>query len=170
MTSDIRIALTGFMGVGKTSVARHLANALGVKRIDLDQMIEQRLGKKIRAIIDADGEEAYRDIETEHLAMAINDTSNTVVSLGGGVWTLERNRDLIRNAKIVTVWLESSFEHCWHNIRNSKKERPLAKDRDTALKLFEERQKHYCLADLHMIIRPEHTSYDVAHQIKEQLF
>lgn len=165
-----RIALTGFMGVGKTSVARHLANALGVKRLDLDHYIEQKTGRKIPAIIEADGEAAYRTIETEYLSLALADKDITILSLGGGVWTLPENRQLINQEKMISVWLESTFEHCWQNIRNSKKERPLAKDRDAAIKLFEERQKHYCLADLHIIIRPEHSSYDIAQEIKEQVF
>lgn len=158
------------MGVGKTSVARHLANALGVKRVDLDQMIEQKTGRKIPEIIGTDGETAYREIETSFLKTALQDQDCAVLSLGGGVWTIERNRDLIKAEEMVSVWLESTFEHCWQNIRNSKKVRPLAHNRDATLKLFEERQKHYSLADLHMVIRPEYTSYDIAHQIKEQLF
>lgn len=168
--ANTRIALTGFMGVGKTSVARHLANALSVKRLDLDQFIENRTGRKIPEIIDTDGEAAYRALETKHLLLALTYEDTTILSLGGGVWTIAENRDLINQNKVTSVWLESTFEHCWQNIRNSKKERPLARNRDAALKLFEERQKHYCLADLHIIIRPELTSYDIAQQIKEQLF
>jgi len=71
---------------------------------------------------------------------------------------------------VTTVWLESSFEHCWTNISKSRKERPLAKNKDAARRLFETRQSIYCLADWHFIVRPEFTSYEIATQIAEQVF
>jgi shikimate kinase len=59
MSNNIRIALTGFMGVGKSSVARHLANMLRCQRIDLDFFIEEVEGRRIAEILDTDGEEKY---------------------------------------------------------------------------------------------------------------
>ena len=67
MAKNTRIALTGFMGVGKSSVARHLANMLKSKKIDLDAFIEKNEQRKIAEIIDADGEAKYRDIESKNL-------------------------------------------------------------------------------------------------------
>jgi len=69
-----------------------------------------------------------------------------------------------------TVWLESTFEHCWLNISFSRKDRPLARDKQSALKLFEERQKDYSLADWHFIVRSGLTSYDVARNIVDEIF
>jgi shikimate kinase len=93
-----------------------------------------------------------------------------VISLGGGTWTVSENRRLIRENLYTAVWLESSFEHCWMNIRRSKKERPLAANKEAAKKLFDARQKLYCLADWHFVVRPEYTSYDVAKKIFEEIF
>jgi shikimate kinase len=167
---DVRITLTGFMGVGKSSVARHLSSLLEIERVDLDTFIEESEGRSIAEIIDTDGEAAYREIESRCLAQIVSDASVRIISLGGGAWTVPANRELIQKHGITSIWLESTFEHCWYNIRASKKERPLARSKGKARRLFEERQGVYCLADSHIIIKPEFTSYDIAKQIAEQIF
>ena len=170
MNKGLRIALTGFMGVGKSSVARHLASRLKCNRIDLDSYIERSTGRTIPDILRNDGEPAYRVIETNCLREVLEKGDCSLLSLGGGTWTIEQNRQMIRERGIVSVWLDASFDHCWQNIRKSRKERPLAKNKDAALALFEKRQSIYCLADWHFRIRPESTSYDVAKQIIEEVF
>lgn len=165
-----RIALTGFMGVGKSSVARHLSYMLRCERIDLDDVIESNERRKIAKIIDTDGVEAYRLIETQSLKQVLLNPNIRILSLGGGTWTTAENRELIRSHGIISVWLESSFNHCWNNIHFSKKDRPLARDKSSALKLFDERQRMYCLADWHFIVKPDLTSYDVARQIADEVF
>lgn len=158
------------MGVGKSSVARHLSSMLGCERVDLDAFIEKSEGRSIADIIMNDGEPAYRTIETANLVRVLNESDARILSLGGGTWTIPANRELIIGRGVITVWLESSFEHCWANITKSRKERPLAKNKDAARKLFDERQSVYCLADWHFIIRPDFTSYEVARRIAEQVF
>lgn len=170
MDKGIRVALTGFMGVGKSSVARHLANILKCDRLDLDGYIERNTGRSIADIINTDGLDAYRNIETENLQLALYQTSARILSLGGGTWTLPANRDMIAACSIVTVWLESTFDHCWTNISKSRKERPLARNKEAARQLFNDRQSIYCLADWHFIVRSEYTSYGIAQQIAEQIF
>ncbi|HQU92790.1 MAG TPA: shikimate kinase [Pyrinomonadaceae bacterium] len=170
MDNGRRIALTGFMGVGKSSVARHLSSIVGCDRLDLDGFIERNTGRTIADIINTDGEQAYRVIETENLIRALRDTSARILSLGGGTWTIPKNRELLVGDGVTTVWLESTFEHCWTNISKSRKERPLAKNKDAARQLFDSRQTVYCLADWHFIVRPEFTSYEIATQISEQVF
>ena len=170
MKKDQTVALTGFMGVGKSSVARHLASILRCGRVDLDAFIEKNEGRTIADIINSDGEPAYRTIETANLARVLNESDARILSLGGGTWTIPANRELIAGRGVVTVWLESSFDHCWANITKSRKERPLAKNKETARRLFDERQGVYCLADWHFIIRPDFTSYEVARRIADQVF
>ncbi len=167
--NDVKLALTGFMGVGKSSVARHLAHITKHRRVDLDHVIEKSEGRSIVRIIDEDGIDRYREIESHHLAGVIADRDATILSLGGGAWTVEQNRDLIRSSGYTSIWLEASFEHCWLNISFSKKERPLARDKEATRRLFDERQKVYCLADWHFVIRPDHTSFEVAKQIAEEI-
>jgi len=170
MSSLKRIALTGFMRVGKSSVARHLSNLCGARRVDLDSFIETREGRQIAEILDQDGEPAYREIETTALANLLENDAAPILSLGGGTWMFEKNRQLLRDSGYTALWLEASFEHCWLNIAFSRKTRPLARDKDTAERLFVERQKTYCLAEWHFIVRPELTSFDIARQIQEEFF
>ena len=169
MKKPVRIALTGFMGVGKSSVARHLSNLTGLRRVDLDTFIEKNSGRKIASILRTDGEEAYRRIESENLHRVLQLNGTAILSLGGGTWTVAENRDLIKQYGFTSIWLESTFEHCWTNIRRSRKERPLANNRAAALELFDSRQAVYCLADWHYIVRPDQTSYDVAQHIIEEV-
>jgi len=168
--AEKRIAITGFMGVGKTSVARHLANLLKCGRLDLDSFIEKNAQRSIAEIIDGDGIDAYRKIETANLKIALEDRSTTILSLGGGTWTIAENRELIRSSGLISLWLDATFNHCWTNISRSRKERPLARDKNLAKELFDERQDVYCLADWHFVVRPEFTSFEIAGQIMEQVF
>ncbi|MFN6963657.1 MAG: shikimate kinase [Pyrinomonadaceae bacterium] len=166
---NLRIALTGFMGVGKSSVARHLSHLLRCRRLDLDLLIEERAGRTIAELIDSIGIDEFRLVESEVLAGVVAEPGPCILSLGGGTWTVEANRLAIRSAGYRSIWLESSFEHCWYNIRSSRKERPLARSKHDARRLFDERQRVYCLADSHFIVRPEFTSFEIARQIVEEL-
>jgi shikimate kinase len=170
MNKKIRVALTGFMGVGKSSVARHLSNLLRCRRLDLDQFIEDHEGRTIAEIIDSEGLPAYRKIEAKWLKEALERSDVRIFSLGGGTWIVPENRKLLKEHGFTGVWLEASFDHCWRNISFSRKDRPLARDKQKTLKLFEERQKVYCLAEWHFVIRPGFTSYDVARKMKDDVF
>ena len=157
------------MGVGKSTVARFLAFILKCKKIDLDTAIEERERRTIAEIIYAEGEARFRQIETENLSCVLTDGAARVIALGGGAWTIEENRRLIKQHDFTTVWLESSFEHCWRNISFSKRVRPLAKNKTQARRLFDERQAFYCLADWHFIVRPDLTSFEIAKKIAEEV-
>lgn len=165
-----RIVLTGFMGVGKTSVARHLASILKCEKLDLDFVIEENDGRPIAEIIQTEGLARYREIESANLKRILSEDSFCILALGGGAWTVPENRELLKTHRFTSIWLESTFEHCWQNIRLSKKERPLAKNRVETEKLFAERENIYCLADWHFIIKPEFTSLDIARRITEEIF
>ena len=122
MNKDIKIALTGFMGVGKSSVARHLARRARCRWTDLDRFIERNDGRIVAQIIDEDGVDRYREIETANLKLLLSDTDSRILSLGGGTWTIPENRELLKAHGFTGVWLEATFEHCWLNITFSRKE------------------------------------------------
>ena len=94
------------MGVGKSSVARHVAHLLRSKRVDLDQELEHGERRTVAEIIDAEGEEAFRDIESRYLRRALDRPDLRVLSLGGGTWTLERNREMIKASGLTSVRTE----------------------------------------------------------------
>jgi shikimate kinase len=170
MDNEKRIVLTGFMGVGKSTVARHLAIILQTQKIDLDSVIEAGEKQTIAQIIKTVGIMRFRQIETETLRKILTENDARILALGGGAWTIAENRRLIKTQNCTTVWLESSFEHCWRNIKASKRERPLAENKLQTRRLFDERQNFYCLADWHFIIRPDLTSYEIAKKIAEEVF
>jgi shikimate kinase len=168
--SDLKLVLTGFMGVGKSSVARHLAHRLRCKWTDLDRAIEDAERSLVAKLIDGRGIDEYRKIETRTLERVVGDPATRVLSLGGGTWTIEGNRQILKDQGFRSIWLDASFEHCWLNITFSRKERPLARDKNKARALFEERQKVYCLADFHFVVKPDLTSYELARTIANEMF
>jgi len=88
MSSRRHIIITGFMGSGKTTIARALAHILGWEMLDLDHVIAEREGRTAREIIEQDGEESFREIETRIIREVLENSPMGVVALGGGAWTL----------------------------------------------------------------------------------
>lgn len=164
-----RIAITGFMGVGKSTVARHLARMVDTSWLDLDLVIEKAEKRTIAEVVDQDGLDEFRLKETSALKGAL-DGDSRILSLGGGTFINEINRELLKASDVPTIWLEAGFDHCWANISASYRERPLARNRPDALKLYEERNSVYCLADWHFVVGSGCNSYEVATQIAEQVF
>ncbi len=165
-----RIALTGFMGVGKSTVSRRLAKILNTRWIDLDIEIEKAFGRSASEIVDEEGIDAFRSLESRALKRVIENPYLTIISLGGGAYTSPANRDRIKSSGITAIWLEAPFEHCWANIRNSYKDRPLARNRAQAKRLYDERAGDYCLADWHFLVSPGSNSLEVAEQIADQVY
>jgi shikimate kinase len=142
------IVVTGFMGSGKSTVARALSRVMRGKMIDLDRFITQRSGRSPKEIIDEDGEPAFRAVETRFLTEVLTSGAARVIALGGGAWTRPENRVLIAEHHGQVVWLDAPFEVCWQRIADSGSERPLARDREQAKKLYHSRRPIYQLAAL----------------------
>ncbi len=160
-----RIILTGFMCAGKTTVAHALARRLGCRSIDLDEFIAAREGRSISAIISEVGEQHFREIETRALRDALADKAARVIALGGGAWTLERNRAILAQHDCLTVWLDAPFELCWQRIMNDSRLRPLARDKEQTRTLYEDRMDSYALATLHLHAATEKSPDTLATEI-----
>lgn len=104
-----QIMLIGFMGCGKTSVGRALAEALGLSFVDMDASIVEQAGMQITEIFAAYGETYFRRLETELLEELVCDETPMVISAGGGVPVQPQNHLLIKKIRMV-VYLKTSVE------------------------------------------------------------
>ncbi|MDF0727785.1 shikimate kinase [Cytobacillus sp. S13-E01] len=140
------IYLTGFMGAGKTTIGRELAGFLGCQVIDTDEYIEKDVGKKIRAIFEADGEATFRTYEREYLRKV--PTTDVIVTTGGGLVIQEENREWMKKQGIV-VYLHCELETILERLKHDTA-RPLIdhKQLESAKKLFNSRSKFYEEADI----------------------
>ena len=129
------------MGCGKSAVARSLARQLGVPFVDLDARIERQIGCCIADYFAQHGENAFRELETKHLAQVAG--RRGVISLGGGVPMREENRDVLDSAidnGAMVVYLQTSAPVLAARIRRSPGKRPLI-DGDGELSLEATQQR-----------------------------
>lgn len=160
-----RIIIIGFMASGKTTVANNLGRKLDCSAIDLDELIALRERRTPQEIIEQDGEEEFRRVETEALREGLNDASAQVIALGGGAWTVAENRELIAQQGALTVWLDAPFELCWRRIEAGHALRPLAPSQEAARKLYSERRPIYESADVRVSVSEDESAEDIAMRV-----
>ena len=107
--------LIGYRGTGKTTVARLLAERLGWKWLDADDVLEGRFGRSIRAIFADEGETGFRDKEATVLGDLCK-LQNHVIATGGGVIMRSENREQMRRSGLV-VWLCSDAKTIWKRLQ-----------------------------------------------------
>jgi shikimate dehydrogenase len=126
LTPRDNLYLSGFMGVGKSTIARMLAEKIGWDFVDTDHWIEQKTGKKVSQIFQELGEKAFRQYEKEAIE-ELSGQSRLVVALGGGVLTHPENLERIKNSGTL-IYLEASVESLLERLKTSYERRPLLKD------------------------------------------
>ena len=134
------IVLTGFMGCGKSTVGKRLAEALSYEFRDTDAMIEENYGKTISQMFAEDGEEFFRIAETELLRRFSTEAEGMVLATGGGMPMRKENATLLRKVGTV-IFLEAKIETILLRLENDTG-RPLAdgEDREARLRpLYEKR-------------------------------
>ena len=144
----MRIVITGFMGSGKTRIARELAQRMNLEMVDLDEKITATKGRSPAQLIVEEGEEAFRVIETDVLREVLEADTAQVISLGGGAWIQEVNRNLIEQSDCISVWLDVPFEVCWNRIQAAGEDRPLGRTKEQAQALYDQRKPIYQLANV----------------------
>lgn len=138
-----RIFLVGFMGAGKTTVGRILAERLRWSFVDLDLEIERLEGQSVADIFGSRGEAYFRARERACLAL-VSESDRRVVSLGGGTYIDPVNRELVDSCGL-SIYLEAPLEVLFGRIPDDDA-RPLASDRSRLEDLFAERVPSYRMA------------------------
>ena len=131
--------LLGFMGAGKSTIAR----GLDPDYLDMDALIEKRLGMSIAEFFSEKGEAAFRQVESEVLADLLQ--TDQVVSTGGGVVVSQKNRDLLKTNSD-NIYLKADFETLYQRISADKdNQRPifLNNSKEELAAIFQERQAWY---------------------------
>jgi shikimate kinase len=117
------IYIIGFMGSGKSTIGKQLAKKINHQFIDFDELVEEQSGKKISEIFKDEGQQAFRNIETEILKN-ISGFKDTVVSTGGGTPCFYDNMKLM-NETGITVYIRMPAGSLFHRLAQSKTKRPL---------------------------------------------
>ena len=131
--------LLGFMGSGKTTIARKLDSDF----VDMDALLEDRLGMPIARFFEEKGEAAFRQVESEVLADLLK--TDHVISTGGGVVISPRNRALLKENPD-NIYLKADFETLYQRISADKdNQRPLflKNSKEGLATIFKERQPWY---------------------------
>jgi shikimate kinase len=142
------IYIVGFMGSGKTTVGRLLAEEIGWKFADLDEDIEHSQRRSVSDIFITEGEEAFRRIEHQALCdrvRSIRRGTPTVLAVGGGAFTIPENMALLKENGI-TVWIDTDYDVMRKRVQNSD-HRPLARDPERFERLYNERKSCYAQAE-----------------------
>ncbi|MGA2119612.1 MAG: shikimate kinase [Bryobacteraceae bacterium] len=156
------IYLVGFMGSGKSTVGRLLADRIGWPFFDLDEEIEARERTPIADIFATRGEAEFRRIEAAALARhvrAVETGRPAVMALGGGAFVSPSNRDLLfQNG--VTIWLDCPFSIVEQRVRQAT-HRPLARNPEQFAALYQARRDVYRLAEIHVSVEGDDPSLAV---------
>jgi shikimate kinase len=135
-----KVYLVGFMGAGKSSVARALARRLDWRAVDVDEMIEQREHQPVAAIFARHGEAYFRAVERQVLMNQIS-TRHLVVATGGGTFADPQNRAVIARDGL-SVWLDVPIDRLIARVPADGR-RPLASDRTEFERLYIARRTAY---------------------------
>lgn len=165
------IYLVGFMGSGKSTIGRLLADRIGWHFVDLDAEIEATQAMSILEIFEMRGEAGFRRVEREKmraLVRAIECGRPTVLALGGGAIVQPENYALVENNG-VTIWLDCPFETVRRRVEPAS-HRPLARDPVSFAQLYETRRESYARADYRIPIESDDPAVAVEAALRLPLF
>jgi shikimate kinase len=153
------IYLVGFMGSGKTTVGRMIADEIGWRFADLDDDIETAQRASITHLFNTLGEEAFRTMEHDALVRRVRSVEAghpLVLALGGGAFTRPENVALTSENGI-SIWLDATFDVVSKRVSQSL-HRPLARDAERFARLYETRREWYAKADYRIEIAENNSS------------
>ena len=168
LLKGLNVFLIGMMGAGKTTVGNSLAHQLGYSFVDTDSVIQQVANKTINQIFADDGEDHFRQLETEVLAQLSAHTRLTIAT-GGGIVMRRLNWSYLHHGLI--VWLDAPVNLLIARLQGDTT-RPLLRDANPSQALqtlLDERKHLYAQADLHIHISAEDTPEHLASCIMAEI-
>ena len=147
--------LIGMMGSGKSSTGRPLAERLGYGFVDADAVIEQVTGSNISEIFERDGEDHFRDLETQVLR-STSERHSLVVATGGGIVTRSENWGMMHQG--IVIWLDVERDQLLLRLQKDSTQRPLLQMNDPGEavdEILSQRRPLYNEADLTVVIGTE---------------
>lgn len=145
-----KLILTGFMGMGKSTVGRESAKLLEVPYTDTDEWMETNAGVDIPELVKTDMAK-FREVEAKTLRTILSESPG-IVSTGGGIVSTEVGRQALLSAAIPVVWLYATFDVAAERVlQDTGRERPLFNNIDDARKLYEDRMEWYRDTATHII-------------------
>jgi shikimate kinase len=154
------IALVGLSGVGKSSVGRRLASALGMPFRDADAEVEAAAGRPIPEIFAQFGEAAFRDGERRVIARLLAEPPH-VLATGGGAFVEAETRRLIKE-KAISIWLKADLELLARRV-GRKDNRPLFAGKDPLAVLTEQAAARYpAYAEADIVVETGDTPHQIA--------
>lgn len=146
-----KIFLVGFMGAGKSTLGRLLADRLGWDFADVDDVIEAHESSSIVRLFAEKGEPYFRAVERRTLAALAASSRPAVVACGGGTFCdLENQSVMARHG--LAVWVDQPFDQIWQRRDELARTRPLLRGEAELRALYAQRAPFYRLAPLHLTV------------------
>lgn len=120
-----KIILLGYMGSGKSTIARLLSEKTQIKVLDLDKIIEEDEKLKVKEIFDQKGEVYFRKLENKIFKQLMDSEEEIIISLGGGTPCYANNHELLNGENVKSFYLKASIDTLYQRLLDIKDNRPL---------------------------------------------
>ena len=125
-----KIILLGYMGCGKSTIAKLLAEKVNLPYLDLDEIIEKRENATVKSIFSQKGEIYFRKLEHDIFSDLMKNQDSFILSLGGGTPCYANNHELLKGEHVFSIYLKGSVATLYDRLRNTNTERPLIADKN----------------------------------------
>ena len=124
-----KIILLGYMGCGKSTIAKLLAENVSLPYLDLDEIIEKRENAAVKNIFSEKGEIYFRKLEHDIFSDLMKNQDDFILSLGGGTPCYANNHELLKGENVFSIYLNASIPTLYNRLINEKENRPLIADK-----------------------------------------
>lgn len=169
-----KIILLGYMGCGKSTIAKLLSEKTGMPYLDLDEIIEEKTDMSIKNLFKEKGEIYFRKLEHEVFHDLMNNSESMILSLGGGTPCYANNHELLKGDNTISIYLKASIDTLYNRLIHDKKNRPLVADKSEAemkefiAKHLFDRSFYYNQAQ-HKVIVDDKTTASIVSEIEKLL-